>query len=30
LIPTHLIAKLGQEMILVAREMSQRMSSDRI
>jgi DNA-binding IclR family transcriptional regulator len=30
LIPTHLIAQLGREMILVAREMSQRMSSERI
>jgi IclR family KDG regulon transcriptional repressor len=30
LIPTHLIAQLGREMILVSREMSQRMSSDRI
>jgi IclR family transcriptional regulator, acetate operon repressor len=30
LIPTHLMAQLGREMILVSREMSQRMSSDRI
>jgi DNA-binding IclR family transcriptional regulator len=30
LIPTHLIAQLGREMILVSREISQRMSSSRI
>ena len=30
LIPTHHIAQLRREMILVARERSQRMSSDRI
>jgi DNA-binding IclR family transcriptional regulator len=30
LIPIHLIAQLGREMILVSREISQRMSSDRI
>jgi DNA-binding IclR family transcriptional regulator len=30
LIPTHLIAQLGREMISVSREMSQRMSSERI
>ena len=30
LIPTHVIAQLGREMMLVAREMSQCMSLDRI
>jgi DNA-binding IclR family transcriptional regulator len=30
LIPTHLLAQLGREMILVSREMSRCMSSDRI
>ena len=30
LIPTHVITQLGQEMIVVAHEISQRMSSDRI
>ncbi len=30
LIPTHLMAQLGREMILVSREMAQCMSSDRI
>jgi IclR family KDG regulon transcriptional repressor len=29
-IPTHLIRQLGREMIVVAHDMSQRMSSDRI
>jgi DNA-binding IclR family transcriptional regulator len=29
-IPTHLIAQLGREMILVSREMSQRISCERI
>lgn len=29
-IPTHLIGQLGREMIVVSREISQRMSSDRI